>query len=361
VARVLMAAGGAVLLPATVALLRHELPVERRGRAYGAFGAVMALAAALGPLVGGALVDRFGWESVFVANIPVRAVSATLGALGGRPPPVPRDAAGPSGFDWLGSGLLTAALASIVLGLRPDGAHAIPLIVVGTALLVPFALWERRVEDPVVAFALFRSAHFTAGTVLIAVQNLVMYALLFEIPLIATDLFGLGARASGQLLVALMLATVVVSPVAGRLADHLGMRAVAVAGVLVSVAGVSSLALVGLTAQVQVAVPLGLLGVGLGLATPAAQSASITAAPGDQAGMAAGIGSTMRYLGGLAGVALMSLLLDVGGSRADVVREHRTLMVVFVGALLVGLVCAALLPGRVAAVHTVDEDVATPL
>jgi MFS family permease len=91
-ARVLMAAGGAVLVPATVALLRHELPPERRGRAFGAFGAVMALAAAVGPLVGGELVSQFGWPSVFVANLPVLAVSATLGVLAGTPVRVPGSA-----------------------------------------------------------------------------------------------------------------------------------------------------------------------------------------------------------------------------------------------------------------------------
>jgi MFS family permease len=341
-ARVLMAAGGAVLVPATVALLRHELPPERRGRAFGAFGAVMALAAAVGPLVGGELVSKFGWPSVFVANLPVLVVSATLAGLAGSSTRVPR-AATPR-FDWVGTTLLAAALTSIVLGLRPEGAHTVPFLVVGTALLVPFALWERRSADPVVAFSLFRSAPFTAGTVLIAVQNLVMYALLFEVPLVAHDLLDLGARGTGQVLVSLMLAMVLVSPVAGRLADRVGARTVAVTGSLVAIAGIVALAVTDLTAPVQIAGPLALLGIGLGLTTPAAQSASISAAPGEQAGMAAGIGSTMRYLGGLAGVAVMSLVLDVSRSRSDVLGEHRTLMVVFAGALVVGLLCAMLLP-----------------
>jgi MFS family permease len=341
-ARVLMAAGGAVLVPATVALLRHELPPERRGRAFGAFGAVMALAAAVGPLVGGELVSVFGWRSVFVANLPVLVVSVALAGFAGTPARVPRGTR--SRFDWMGSTLLAAALTSLVLGLRPDGAHPAPFLIAGCLLLVPFTVWERRVSDPVVAFSLFRSAPFTAGTMLIAVQNLVMYALLFEVPLVAHDLLDLGARSTGQLLVSLMLAMVLVSPVAGRLADRLGARTVAIAGSLVALGGVVGLAATQLTTPVQIAAPLALLGAGLGLTTPAAQSASISAAPGAQAGMAAGIGSTMRYLGGLVGVAVMSLLLDVSGSRADVVDEHRILMAVFGGALLVGLLCAVLLP-----------------
>ena len=84
VARMLMAAGGAALVPSTLALLRHELPPERRGRAFGAFGATMALSAALGPVVGGELVQAFGWPSVFAANLPVLGVSVALAAFAGR-------------------------------------------------------------------------------------------------------------------------------------------------------------------------------------------------------------------------------------------------------------------------------------
>lgn len=356
VARILMAAGGAVLVPATVALLRRTLPHELRGRGFGAFGAVMALAAALGPLVGGALVDAFGWPSVFVANLPVLAVSVGLGAVAGRV--ASREIRGaPPRFDWIGSLLLAAALTSIVMGLRPDGGHTVPLLAAGAALLVPFVLWEQRAGDPVIAFFVFRSATFSAGVVLIAVQNLVMYALLFEVPLIAQELFGLGARGTGQLLAAFMLAMVIVSPVGGRLVDRIGARAVALAGSVAALTGIVAFARVDLTAVSQVVVPLALLGAGLGLATPAAQSASTTAAPAEHAGMAAGISSTMRYLGGLTGVAVLSVLLDVSGTRAAVVSEHRTLMTVFAGALLIGLVCATLLPGRTAVGEPQDEDV----
>lgn len=343
-ARLLMAAGGAVLVPATVALLRHGLPPERRGRAFGLFGAVMALAAALGPVVGGELVEVFDWPVLFAANLPVLAVSAALSVSAGRAaapttgPPPP--------FDWVGTGLLTVALSSLVLGLRPDGDHAVALLVVGAGLLLPFALWEGRASDPVLAFALFRSVTFSAGTLLVALQNLVMYALVFQVPLVAASLFGLDARGTGRLLVSMMLAMVVTSPLAGRLTDRVGARWVAAAGSVAALLAVVVLARLELATAGELALPLALLGVGLGLATPAAQSASISAAPAQHAGMAAGAGSTMRYLGGIAGVAVMSLVLDAGGTREEVVSDHRALLAVFAGVLLAGLVCAVLLPGR---------------
>ena len=177
VARLLMAAGGAAIVPATVALLRIDLPPQRRGRAFGMFGAVMSLAAGIGPVVGGELVRVFGWPSIFAANLPVIGLSALLAATGHtRTTPLqdrPR-------FDLLGAVLLTATLAALVLGLEATGATAAVLLGACAVLLVPFVWWERRVADPVVSFALFRSAPFTAGSLLVALQNLVMYTLLFE-------------------------------------------------------------------------------------------------------------------------------------------------------------------------------------
>lgn len=344
-ARILLAVGGAALVPATVALLRRETRPEQRGRVYGAFGAVLALAAALGPVVGGELVKAFGWPSVFAANLPVLAVSAGLGVLAGPAARVPTHAAAPR-FDWTGSALLTVGLTAVIIGLRPEGDQALVLLAVGFAVLALFVIWERRPPDPVVAFSLFGSVPFSAGTVLIAVQNLVMYSVIFEVPLITAALFDLHARATGRLLVALLLAMVIISPVAGRLADRLGARVLAVVGSLVALLGIGGLARIDFSRSGQLVLPLVLLGIGLGLSTPAAQSASMTAVPADRAGMAAGVASTMRYLGGIAGIAALSLVLDVSGSRADVVSEHRELMIVFGGALVAGLVCAVLLPGR---------------
>src|SRR5688500_8834370 len=92
VARVTMAAGGAALVPSAVALLRHDLPAERRGRAFGAFGGMMALSAALGPVVGGELVEAFGWRSLFAMNLPILAVSVGLVVVTGRVAVQDRDA-----------------------------------------------------------------------------------------------------------------------------------------------------------------------------------------------------------------------------------------------------------------------------
>lgn len=348
VSRVLIAAGGALIVPTTVALLRSELPAERRGRAFGMFAAVMSLAAGLGPLVGGELVSAFGWPSIFVVNLPVLAVSAVLAATVRRSS-VLRDAT--SRFDWSGSLLLGALLTAFVLGLEAAGALSVVWLGLCVALVVPFVWRERHAADPVVAFSVFRLPAFTAGTVLIAVQNLAMYTLVFELPQVLTALFALDAASTGRLLVSMMVAMVATSLIAGRLVDRLGPRPVAVLGSLTSLAAIGVLVASGLATPEEVRLPLVVLGIGLGLATPAAQTASLSAVDRRDSGMAAGVNSTMRYLGGVVGIAVLGRSLDLGGGRDAVLGEHRVMLAVFAGALLVGLVCAVVLPGR-AARHT---------
>jgi MFS family permease len=345
VSRVLMAAGGAVVVPATVALMRIVLSSERRGRAFGTFGAVMSLAAGVGPVVGGELVGVFGWRSIFLANLPVLALSAVLAARA-KHAPVSVDGAALPRFDWVGTGLLAATLTSLVLGLQAMGAGSIALVGTCVALLVPFVWWEQRAADPVVALSLFSSLPFAAGSLLVALHNLVMYTLLFELPQVLAALLSWDAAATGRLLIFMMSAMVFTSLVAGRLTDRVGSRPVAVAGSLVCLAGLGVLAAASLSTSGPVRLSLAMLGVGIGLAAPAAQNAALSAVAPERSGVAAGMSSTMRYLGGIIGVAILGRLLDLRGNRDAILYDHRTILAVFAAALLAGLACAALLPGR---------------
>lgn len=337
--RVLMAAGGAIVVPATIALLRTELPESRRGRAFGIFGSVMSLAAGIGPLVGGELVRLFGWPSIFLANIPVLALSAVL-AASARHIPTPRL---PTRFDWPGSVLLASALSLLVSGTEVRGDLAWILVAGGAVVLIPFVLVERRAADPVVAFGLFRNVRFAAGTSLIALLNLVMYALLFELPLVMARLLDLSAEHTGRVLVFMMLAMVITSVIAGRLTDVFGSVPLAVAGTLVCLSGVLVLWSGHVASASEIRLPLVLLGIGLGLANPAAQNASLAGIRRSDSGMAAGVSSTMRYLGGIVGVALLGRSLNLKQPPADVLSQHHMLLGIFVGVLLIAIVCASLL------------------
>jgi MFS family permease len=341
VARMLMACGGALVVPATIALMRLELPPERRGRAFGGFGALMGFAAAVGPILGGVLVGAFGWGAVFLVNVPVLALAVVVAS---RPLAPPSPSA--TRFDWWGSGLLTLALVLLVVGAQEQQVWSLAVVAAGLAVLGLFGWSERRAEDPVVDVALFRSRPFAAGTALIALQNLVMYTLLFHLPLVLDELFALGARRTGQLLTFLTVAMVAASLIAGRLTDRVGPRPVALSGSLLCLVALALVDRSGLSDPGDLHIPLALLGAGVGLCSPAAQTASLSSVAPSQSGMAAGVGSTMRYLGAVVGIALLGRGLDLGGSRADVLAEHRALLAVYGVTLTASLACAALLPRK---------------
>lgn len=364
--RVLIAAGSALITPATLALIRTELPAERRSRAFGTFGAVMSLAAGVGPILGGELAHLFGWRSLFLANVPVLVVAAAVGAAGRLPGAARRDAvagspdaagspdtaptgraAARSRFDLIGSVLLTAALVAAVIGLQGREGVNVVLLAAAGALLASFVAWERRASDPVVALALFRSRSYTSGTLVIALLNLVMYALLFEVPLLLAAFFALSPEAAGRVLAVMTGSMVVTSLIAGRLTDRFGARPLAVAGVLAAGAALLLLHIRGLTRPTDFVLPLALLGLGIGLANPAAQHASLMEVPAAHSGMAAGLGSTLRYLGGIAGVAILGRLLEVDGTRDQALASHQEVTMIFLAVLVVTLGCAAFgMPGR---------------
>ncbi|MDC3957054.1 MFS transporter [Polyangium jinanense] len=344
-ARILMAAGGAILAPSAFALLRTELPAEVRGRAFGTLGAILGLSAGLGPKIGALLVTHFGWTSIFLANVPVLLVSAAVLHLGASATSRPNEpAVARPRFDLLGSVLLGASLLGLVIGLEnKDLRWAAALGVLG---FVPFALWERRAADPIIDFSLFRRRTFVAGSLLIAIQNFAMYSTLFELPQVAGRLFGAGPRDVGNTLVTMMAMMIVASPVAGRASERFGARAVALAGSALALGGMVLLVLLPFHSVTDAVPALGLLGLGLGLTSAPSQASSMNDVPREKSGMAAGLTSTMRYLGGIAGLTVLGLVLTESKVPEIARHEHATSIVIFCVSLVVTLGCALLLPGR---------------
>ena len=347
-ARILMASGGAATVPATMAILRNQTAEDRRARIFGVFGACMGLAAAIGPLVGGELTERFGWRAVFAANLPVVALSLLLvlmsramyaRAATGRQPPV----------DWVGSGLLAVGLALVVVALRMSGASAWWLGAVGATFLVALPFWERRMESPVIDFSLLGRGAFFGGGSIIALQNMAMYPLLFQLPVFFDRVRNMDARVMGQALVALTAAMMLSSIVGGRLTERVGPRSQALAGSSIALAGLWWFAdFESVGAPTDVVPGLVFIGIGIGMTSPPAQAASMSAVPRAQAGMAGGVVSTMRYIGGVAGTTVLAALLVDSSSPAS----HQQLVPVYAGALLLAAALSLLLPGRV----RVDPD-----
>jgi MFS family permease len=355
-ARIAMAAGGAMTVPAVMALLRNLVPFERRARAFGYFGSVMATAAAIGPLLGGELTARFGWRSVFIANIPVIVLSywliriTTRGAVADH-----TDAAreAPS-FDIGGSVLLGLALTLLVVAAQGSGVATVGTAAGGALLLAVFVWWERKVPEPVLDPRLFLDRTFSSASLVIGLQNLAMYSLLFQLPIFFEQVRGLEAGIVGRTLISMMLAMVVCSPLGGRISEIVGARATAFGGTLTSIVGIYLLSdFQALRAPTDAILGLVLMGAGLGLSSAPSQAAAMSAVGRTNAGMAGGAVSTARYIGGVIGISALGYLLAGEGAGFD---AHSSATFVYGAALVVAAVSALALPGR----RAVSDTAAAP-
>ncbi len=340
-ARILMAAGGAAIVPAAMAIVRNHVPMDRRASAFGFFGAGMGIAAAIGPLIGGELTDMFGWRAIFAVNLPVIGLALFLVMAFGRA----LDETAPTGphprLDLGGGALLGVGLTLAIVAVQIRSAYRGWIALAGGALLAVFPLWERRAQAPVVDFALFRSRAFSAAGAIIALQNLAMYTLLFQLPIFFRQVRGEGAKGMGRALLAMTLAMVVSSVVAGRLSQIIGARVQVFSGSLVALGGLwwvhdPSVMLTPL----DVVPGLVMMGIGVGLSAAPSQAAAMAASRRDNSGMAAGILATMRYLGGVAGIAALGRLL-VDAATLD---SHRAPILLYAAALLGSAMLALLLP-----------------
>lgn len=340
-ARVLMAAGGAACVPAVMAMLRNAVAPDRRARAFGTFGACMGIAAAIGPLVGGALLTWLDWRALFAANLPVIALSLALVVFSRAPAAVPVQPR--PKFDWLGSVLVALGLGAVVAAPRLPASYALGAGLGGGALLLVFGWVETRVASPVVDLKLFKRAAFFAGGTTIALQNLAMYALLFQLPIFFAKARHLEPGAIGPALLALTLAMVAASLVAGRISERIGARAQVLLGSLLGLGGLWWFRDFGaIQSPVDVIPGLLLMGTGIGLSSPPAQAAAMGAVARENSGMAGGVLSTMRYIGGVAGIAAMGALVADASSAAS----HGLPVYVYAGALAASAALALMLPGR---------------
>jgi len=334
VSRVLMALGGALIIPSALAVVRSRVPEGSRTAAFGAFSAAIGIATASGPLIGGELASRVGWSSVFFVNAPIVIVAMLLGLGRGRE----RAPAKLPPFDIIGAVLLIVGLVLVIVGAR-SSAYRVPAVAAGSALLVAFSYWERRVAEPLVDFGLFSLRAFLAGTMVIALQNLAVYALIFELPIVLSRARSLDAKEAGRSLLSLTVSMVVFSGIGGKVARRFGERSTALVGTVASLVGV---AMLGWSPLGWMTPALVVLGAGSGLATPSAQAAGLNAIPAEKSGMAVGVGTTTRYLGGVLGIAVVTALVDSG----DPMTRFRLGTLIFGGALALAILSAAMLPRR---------------
>lgn len=341
IARMMMAAASAMIVPNASALLRTQLPEPMLPFAYGVFGATMGAAAAIGPLLGGAITQFFDWPAIFLLNVPWVIVAMAM-IVSTSKKQVERN---PGRLDLRSSLLLALAIGSLQLGfIGADIDYR--FLLSGIVLLVVFILVQLRVSEPVFNPRFFqRPAYFAAG-VSTALGNFTMYALLFQIPIFFHDIRGVSEIEIAGALTAMTLFMMIGGPLSGFVGRSIGIRYTAVLAAALNLFGLYLFSDLGnaITPR-DIMISMAIMGLAGGVAGPVVQSAGMLAIEKQFAGMAAGGLSTMRYFGGAIGISILSLNLGTAGTTT--LEQHLSVIPFYAGALVLVLMAGFLLPARV--------------
>jgi EmrB/QacA subfamily drug resistance transporter len=305
--------GGSTMFALTLALLAQEFHGRERGTALGIWGATTGAAVAIGPLVGGALVDGFGWEWIFFVNVPVGVAALTI--LFTRV----RETADPTGarIDYAGTITFSASLFALVLGLVRANAEGwgstliVSLFVASAVLMLAFVLIERRVEHPMFELSLFRKPAFIGADAAAFCLSASMFAMFLYLTLYIQNVLGYTPLQAGVRFLPVTLVSFVAAAASGNLTSIIPARFLLALGL--GLVGVGLWLMHGVTpADSWTTLLPGFLvaGAGIGLTNPAIASSAIGVVPPQRSGMASGINTTFRQVGIATGIAALGAVFQ---------------------------------------------------
>ncbi|PYE15850.1 EmrB/QacA subfamily drug resistance transporter [Williamsia limnetica] len=311
-ARFLQAVGGSMLNPVAMSIITQTFSGRvERARAVGVWGAVVGISMALGPMVGGLLIDSFSWESVFWVNLPICLIALVATAL-----VVPESKSSKvRGLDPIGQGLAIVSMVGIIVGLIEgpglgwSDPRTIAIFTVGIVAGVAFCRYELRRDEPFIELRFFRSIPFASATVIGVFAFAAYGAFLFMMSIYLQSIRDYSPVQTGLMFLPIAAGTLVFSPLSGRLVGKYGTRpSLVVAGLLLAVASAALTQLGQFTPNWQLLAVFGLFGIGFGMVNPPITTAAVSGMPRDRAGAASAIASTSRQVGISLGVALSGTL-----------------------------------------------------
>jgi EmrB/QacA subfamily drug resistance transporter len=309
VARVLQAVGASMLNPVALSIIRTVFTDPReRAAAVGTWSATVGVSMALGPVVGGALVDTIGWRFIFLVNVPVGIIALILTTIY-----VPESRAEhPRRIDPVGQLLVIVGLFSLVYAIIEGPGHGwmsteiVSLFAVSIISLAALVGWELRHPEPLIEMRFFRSAPFAGASAIAVCAFAAFSGFLFLNTLYLQEARGMSAFDAGLCTLPIALVSMVLAPVSGRIVGTRGSR------LPLLLSGLSLMTSPILLTQLDVHTPLALLllsyvlfGVGFGMVNPPITNTALSGMPPAQAGVAAAIASTSRQVGGTLGIAVI--------------------------------------------------------
>ena len=326
VGRIITGVGAAFVMPATLSLLTTIFPPEERRKAIAMWAGFAGAGGALGPIVSGALLERYWWGSSVLVNVPI--VAAVLAAVWVFSPTSRDPEVTP--LDPAGALLSLVGLGSLVYGIieGPEKGWSDPVILVAFAVaalgLISFVVWERRTDHPMLPLHLFRDRRMSVGSGVVTIAFFVMFGLFFLFTLYLQFVRAYSPLSAGLATLPLALALVAIAPRSAALAEKLGSGPVMASGFVLVAAGFAVLAMVGIDTPYPVlALAMALLGAGMSLTAAPATGSIMAAVPPAKAGVGSAVNDTTREVGGALGIAVLGSLssaayrsaLDLDGLR----------------------------------------------
>ncbi|MBM4472052.1 MFS transporter [Prescottella equi] len=358
-ARLLQGVGAALLTPGSLAIISASFDEEDQGAAIGLWSGLGGVAAAVGPLLGGWLVEVAGWRSVFLINLPLAVAVVWVSA---RHVPETRDPHPPERLDVLGSALAALALGALTYGLIETAVWA---VIAGLVLMAAFVVVERRSRYALVPGSLFASRVFVAANLVTlavyAALGGVFFLLLLQLQIVS----GYSPLAAGVASLPITILMLLLSSRAGRWAQIHGPRIPMTVGPLLGAGGLLLMLRIGPGASYPTQVLPAVLVFGLGLSALVAPltAAVLGSVSSDQAGIASGVNNAVARTSQLLAVAALPALAGIGADAladpAAFASGFRVAMLICAGLLLTGAVLSAvMIPRKAAAEETAGESVA---
>ncbi|MFF9752812.1 MFS transporter [Streptomyces sp. NPDC014344] len=349
-ARAAQGVGAAAVMPLSLTLLSHAVPDRLRGLALGLWSAVSGLAVAMGPVVGGAVLEGLDWQWIFWINVPVCVVAIPLALFALR-----ESSLEGAGIDLVGMVLAAAGLFAVVWGIvhgEPDGwtsTGVLTAFAAGAVLLAVFVAWERRTKDPMLPIDFYRVRSFTLTNVVSAAMYFGVFGSIFLLSQYLQITPPRTPLEAGVRTLAWTLMPMFVAPVAGALTDRIGGGRLMAFGLLLQGAGLAWINLVAGTDTPygHLVAPMVVAGIGMGFVFAPTAAVVLASVSRDHAGKASGANTTVREVGGALGIAVLSTIFVAHGGTAtpqQFVDGLHPAIWAGVAVVLVGAVCALGIP-----------------
>ena len=319
-ARAIQGVGAAIMMPNTLAIITNTFhDPKERAQAIGIWAGVSGISLALGPVLGGVMVDAWGWQSIFYLNVPIGVVALTITAL------VVSESKNPEGrgLDVTGQVLAVIGLGALTYALIEANNYGwrstriVTLLAVGVATLIGFGLWESRTKSPMLRLTFFRNITFAGANLVGFVISFGFFGMLFFLALFMQNVQGFSATGAGVRQLPSTIAVMIFAVLSGRIAGRVGARIPMTIGMFLVGAGLLAFSTVQATTHYShYWFFLAVVGVGTGLVMSPMTTAAMSTVPTARAGMASATLNTTRQVGGVFGIAVLgAIVTDIFASR----------------------------------------------